>query len=56
MSLHSIHVDPFDEKRMYVAISAAGSFRTDDDGETWTPTNTAVAKYVGAPEATTVGT
>jgi photosystem II stability/assembly factor-like uncharacterized protein len=55
-SLHSIQIDPHDSNRVYVAISAAGSFRTDDGGKEWTPINTAVAKYVGAPEETTVGT
>ncbi len=55
-SLHSIQVDPHDPMRMYVAISAAGSFRTDDGGKRWRPINSAVAKYTGAPEETTVGT
>jgi hypothetical protein len=39
MCLHSIQLDPSDPERMYVAISAAGTFRTDDGGETWTPRN-----------------
>ena len=56
MSLHSLQVDPHDSKRMYVAISAAGSFRTDDGGKSWTPINSCVAEYVGAPEESTVGT
>lgn len=55
-SLHSIQVDPHDSNRMYVAISAAGSFRTDDGGTNWKPINSTVAEYVGAPEETTVGT
>ena len=55
-SLHSIQVDPHDSDRMYVAISAAGSFRTDDGGKRWKAINTSVAKYVGAPKETTVGT
>ncbi len=35
MCLHSILIDPNDENRMWVAISAAGTFRTDDGGQTW---------------------
>jgi photosystem II stability/assembly factor-like uncharacterized protein len=37
MGLHTIVLDPSDAKRMYIAISAAGVFRTDDGGETWKP-------------------
>ncbi len=39
MCLHTIVADPNDEKRIYVAISAAGVFRTEDGGETWKPIN-----------------
>lgn len=39
MCLHTIILDPSDEKRIYIAISAAGAFRTDDGGETWKPIN-----------------
>jgi hypothetical protein len=39
MCLHTILLDPSDEKRMYIAISAAGAFRTDDGGTTWLPIN-----------------
>ncbi len=35
MGLHTILIDPKNEKRMYVAISSAGTFRTDDGGKTW---------------------
>jgi hypothetical protein len=35
MCLHTIVIDPTDTDRMYVAISAAGVFRTDDGGKTW---------------------
>ncbi len=55
-SLHSIQVDPHDPDRLYAAISAAGSFRSDDGGQRWKPINTSVAKYVGAPKETEVGT
>jgi photosystem II stability/assembly factor-like uncharacterized protein len=40
---HSIQLDPHDTSRMYVAISAAGAFRTDDGGESWAPINKEVA-------------
>lgn len=37
MGLHTIVLDPTRPGRMYIAISAAGCFRTDDDGVTWRP-------------------
>jgi photosystem II stability/assembly factor-like uncharacterized protein len=37
MCLHTIIQDPRDANRMFVAISAAGVFRTDDGGKTWKP-------------------
>jgi len=37
--LHTILIDPRDRKRMHVGLSAAGTFRTDDGGEHWRPTN-----------------
>ncbi|MGI8434040.1 MAG: WD40/YVTN/BNR-like repeat-containing protein [Nocardioidaceae bacterium] len=39
MCLHTIVQDPSDPARMYVAISAAGAFRTDDSGATWKAIN-----------------
>jgi len=39
MCLHTIVVDPRDDARMHIAISAAGVFRTVDGGKTWTPAN-----------------
>ena len=39
MCLHTIVLDPERPERMYVAISAAGVFRSDDDGGTWRPAN-----------------
>jgi photosystem II stability/assembly factor-like uncharacterized protein len=35
MGLHTILLDPTNPKRIYIAISAAGCFRTDDGGQTW---------------------
>lgn len=39
MCLHSILLDPANANRMYIAISAAGAFRTDDGGAQWQPIN-----------------
>jgi photosystem II stability/assembly factor-like uncharacterized protein len=39
MCLHTIVQDPSNPDRIFVAISAAGAFRTDDGGKTWTPIN-----------------
>jgi photosystem II stability/assembly factor-like uncharacterized protein len=39
LGLHTIVLDPTNGKRMYIAISAAGAFRTDDGGTTWRPIN-----------------
>jgi photosystem II stability/assembly factor-like uncharacterized protein len=39
MCLHSIVLDPDDPGRIFVAISAAGVFRSDDAGRTWRPAN-----------------
>jgi photosystem II stability/assembly factor-like uncharacterized protein len=43
MCCHSIQLDPNDPERMYIAISAAGTFRSEDGGESWTPANQGVA-------------
>ncbi len=39
MCLHTIVQDLSNPGRMFVAISAAGAFRTDDGGQTWRPIN-----------------
>jgi len=39
MCLHTILLDPGRPGRLLVAISAAGAFRSDDDGGTWRPIN-----------------
>ena len=39
MGLHTIILDPSNPQRIFIAISAAGAFRTDDGGETWKPIN-----------------
>jgi photosystem II stability/assembly factor-like uncharacterized protein len=39
MCLHTIILDPANAERMYIAISAAGTFRSDDGGASWKPIN-----------------
>ena len=39
LGLHTIILDKSNKDRMFIAISAAGAFRTDDAGKTWTPIN-----------------
>jgi photosystem II stability/assembly factor-like uncharacterized protein len=39
LCLHTIILDPNDPQRLFIAISAAGVFRTDDGAETWRPVN-----------------
>jgi photosystem II stability/assembly factor-like uncharacterized protein len=49
LGLHTIILDPVHPGRMYIAISAAGAFRTDDGGETWRPINKGL-KSSGIPD------
>ena len=39
MCLHTILIDPSNHNRLFIAISAAGTFRSDDAGKTWKPIN-----------------
>jgi photosystem II stability/assembly factor-like uncharacterized protein len=50
MCLHTIVLDPNDEKRIVVAISAAGAFRTDDGGATWKPINNGLKSEYELPD------
>jgi len=50
LCLHTILLDPRDPGRMFVAISAAGVFRTDDAGKTWRPVNRGL-RSEGIPDA-----
>jgi photosystem II stability/assembly factor-like uncharacterized protein len=50
MCLHTILLDPANPNRMYVAISAAGAFRTDDGGETWRPINNGLKSSYELPD------
>ncbi len=52
MCLHTILLDPKISGRMFIAISAAGAFRTDDGGKTWRPINQGLySKYLPDPTA-----
>ncbi|MBV8363457.1 MAG: exo-alpha-sialidase [Candidatus Eremiobacteraeota bacterium] len=52
MCLHTIIFDPSDSKKMFVAISAAGAFRTEDGGESWQPINQGLrSEYIPDPTA-----
>jgi photosystem II stability/assembly factor-like uncharacterized protein len=52
MCLHTIMIDPTNADRMFIAISAAGAFRTLDGGKSWTPINKGLhSQYIPDPEA-----
>jgi len=52
MCLHTIILDPKNPNRIYIAISAAGAFRTEDGGKTWKPINRGLkSPYIPDPEA-----
>jgi len=52
MGLHTILLDPTRAERMYIAISAAGAFRSDDAGMTWQPINRGLrSQHIPDPEA-----
>lgn len=52
LCLHTILLDPSNPERIYVAISAAGAFRTDDGGKTWRPINQGLhSEYIPDPTA-----
>ena len=52
MCLHTIILDPSNSDRIFIAISAAGAFRTDDGGETWRPINHGLrSEFMPNPEA-----
>ena len=52
MGLHTILLDPSHPGRIFIAISAAGAFRTDDAGLTWRPINRGLkSQYLPDPNA-----
>jgi photosystem II stability/assembly factor-like uncharacterized protein len=50
MCLHTILQDPADARRMFIAISAAGVFRTDDAGQSWRPINKGLQSQYTLPD------
>jgi len=52
LCLHTIMIDVTNHNRMYVAISAAGAFRTDDGGQSWKAINQGLkSQYIPDPTA-----
>ena len=52
LCLHTIVQGAGNPRRMFIAISAAGAFRTDDGGQTWQPINRGLhSEYIPDPEA-----
>jgi len=52
LCLHTILLDPSDPQRMFIAISAAGAFRSDNGGITWKPINRGLhSQYIPNPTA-----
>jgi photosystem II stability/assembly factor-like uncharacterized protein len=50
MAVHTILLDPKNQNRIYVAISAAGAFRSDDGGKTWKPINKGLKSQYELPD------
>ena len=50
MCLHTILLDPNHPERIFVAVSAAGAFRTDDAGNTWRPINRGLKSQYELPD------
>jgi photosystem II stability/assembly factor-like uncharacterized protein len=52
LCLHTILIDPKNPQRIFIAISAAGAFRTDDGGQTWKAINQGLrSEYIPDPTA-----
>jgi photosystem II stability/assembly factor-like uncharacterized protein len=52
MCLHTVILDPTNPERIFIAISAAGAFRTDDGGKSWKPINRGLrSEFIPDPNA-----
>jgi photosystem II stability/assembly factor-like uncharacterized protein len=52
MGLHTIILDPSHPGRIFIAISAAGVFRSDDGGKAWRPVNRGLKSRYEIPDPT----
>jgi photosystem II stability/assembly factor-like uncharacterized protein len=50
LGVHTIVIDPSNPKRLFIAISAAGVFRSEDDGQTWRPVNRGLKSQYELPD------
>jgi photosystem II stability/assembly factor-like uncharacterized protein len=51
-TLHSLNVDPFDARHLYIGLSSGGVFESRDRGGTWTPLNAGTAAdFLPDPDA-----
>jgi len=55
LALHSIVIDPDNADHIWIGISAAGVFRSEDGGATWTPANAGVTKTAASEEFDDIG-
>jgi hypothetical protein len=51
MCLHTILLHPTDPNRIFIAISAAGAFRSDDGGQSWRPVNNGLKSQYELPDS-----
>jgi len=50
MAVHTIIIDPKNPQRIFIAISAAGAFRTEDGGQSWKPINKGLKSQYELPD------
>jgi photosystem II stability/assembly factor-like uncharacterized protein len=50
MCLHTVVLHPGDPNRIFIAISAAGAFRSDDGGQSWRPVNRGLKSQYELPD------